>query len=122
MLDGKTTRFEGEVDLMIDTGQDSVRLHCFVSLSLVCGFSYIIGMDAVRGLGGVTVSSQSVPRFGNVDAGMKTSLVAAAGVTVASPLVVEDTDFSACFDGSRWKVFWKWKGEEPVLKKSMWRI
>ena len=116
MLDGKTTRCEGEVDLVIDTGQDSVKLHCFVSPSLVCGFSSIIGMDAVRGLGGVTVSSQSVPRFGNVDAGMKMSLVAAAGVTVASPLVVEDTDFSACFDGSCWKVSWKWKDEEPVLR------
>mgnify|MGYP001790949996 CR=1 FL=1 len=28
MLDGKTTRCEGEVDLVIDTGQDSVKLHC----------------------------------------------------------------------------------------------
>ena len=116
MLDGKTTRCEGEVDLVIDTGLDSVKLHCFVTPSLVCGFSAIVGMDAVRGLGGVTVSSQSVPSFGNVEQGMKMSLVAAVGVSAASPLVVEDTDFSACFDGSRWKVSWKWKGKEPVLK------
>ena len=116
MLDGKTTRCEGEVDLVIDTGLDSVKLHCFVTPSLVCGFSAIVGMDAVRGLGGVTVSSQSVPSFGNVEQGMEMSLVAALGVSAASPLVVEDTDFSACFNGSRFKVSWKWQGKEPVLK------
>ena len=29
---------------------------------------------------------------------------------------MEDTDFSASFDGNRWKVSWTWKGEEPVLR------
>ena len=64
-------------------------------------------MDAVRGLGGVTVDSRSVPRFGDVHEGTKMSLVAALGVSVGSPLMVDDTDFSAFFDGSRWKVYWK---------------
>ena len=59
----------------------------------------------------MTVSSQSVPHFGNVEHDMKMSLAAAVGDSVALPLVVEDTDFSACFDGSQWKVSWKWKGE-----------
>ena len=54
--------------------------------------------------------------FGFVDEGMEMSLVAAVGVNSVSPLVAEDTDFSGSFDGNRWKVSWKWKGEEPVLK------
>jgi hypothetical protein len=73
-------------------------------------------MDAVRGLGGVTVSSRSVPHFGNVDEGMHMSLVAAVGVSVVPSLEVEDTDFRAIYDGNQWKVSWKWKDEEPTLR------
>ena len=45
MLDGKTTQCAGEVDLVLDTCRDSVKLRCFVASSLVCGFSEILGMD-----------------------------------------------------------------------------
>lgn len=116
MLDGKTTVCEGEVDLMIKADSHSVGLRCFVANSLVCGFQAIIGMDAIRGLGGLTVSQTSVPRFGYVDESKKMSLVVAAGISEVSSVEVEDTDFSACFDGKRWTVSWKWKGEEPVLR------
>ena len=50
------------VDLKLDTGCDSVKLHCFVSPSLVCRFSAIISIDAVRGSGGLIVDLRSVPR------------------------------------------------------------
>lgn len=115
MLDGKTTICVGEVDLLLQTESGSVKLRCFVSPSLVCGFSAIVGMDAVRGLGGVSVSPLSVPRFGSVNQGEQLSFVAAAGISVSSTLEVDDTDFKACFDGKSWKVSWKWKTGEPVL-------
>jgi hypothetical protein len=75
-----------------------------------------VGMDARKGLGGVSVSPLSIPCFGSVDQGGQISLVAAVGVSLSSSLEVDDTDFKACFDGKNWKVSWKWKTGEPVLK------
>ncbi|XP_067949585.1 uncharacterized protein [Watersipora subatra] len=31
-------------------------------------------------------------------------------------LTIEDTDFKAVFDGTKWTVVWKWKSHEPELK------
>ena len=28
---------------------------------------------------------------------------------------IDDKDFEACFDGEKWTVGWKWKGDVPVL-------
>ena len=40
----------------------------------------------------------------------------------ASPMAVENQDFSAHFDGSKWTVSWTWKHRPPELKKRNWRV
>ena len=41
-------------------------------------------------------------------------------VAAAAPsMVVEDRDFSAHFDGSKWTVSWKWKNRPPELKNKI---
>ena len=118
MLDGKTTSCEGEVDISIQTEHMSVNLRCLVASTLVGGFSVILGMDAVKGFGGLTVDSTCTPCLGSIGSGVQLTMVAAAGLTWSNALCVEvdDCDFTALFDGSRWTVVWKWKVSEPVLK------
>jgi transposase InsO family protein len=77
----------------------------------------ILGMDAIKQLGGLHVSSAGVPSFGSQDQIHKVPPVEAVGMVEASPSVqVEDVDFVALFNGERWTVKWKWKSDEPILK------
>jgi len=116
MLDGNTTMCLGEVSLKITAGTRCVNVRCLVSKSLVCGCAAIIGMDAVKGLGGLTVSSQGVPSFGGARQYDKLAVVAVGVSNKPCSLQVEDADFVASFNDNKWTVTWKWKGGEPVLK------
>lgn len=113
MLNGNTTQCCGEVDVEVYVGGNSVRLRCLVAPELVCGCGLILGVDGIRKLDGVTISSSNHVQFGCSD-----RLVVAIGTEEPgdSNLRVEDSDFIANFDGSKWTVQWKWKAEEPVLR------
>ena len=67
----------------------------------------IIRMDVINEMGGVTIKEAEV-KFGDVHCA-----VAAHRLNVCK---IEDKDFEANFDGEKWTVKWKWKGEPPVLQ------
>ena len=113
MLDGKTTECLGEVELCIVVDGKTVNVRCLVSETLVCGCSLIMGMDVIRGLGGLYVSSEGVPRFEEMNETKGRPVVA---VGESSKVQVDDTDFTALFDGNKWTVRWKWKDSEPTLR------
>ena len=62
-------------------------------------------MDVVRLLGGLKVGVDEVAQFG----------LTVRREDMDSELSLEDVDFVARFDGSRWIVRWKWCGEVPKL-------
>ena len=71
------------------------------------GIEVIIGMDVINEMGSVTIKEAEV-KFGDVHCAM-----AAHRLNVCK---IEDKDFEANFDGEKWMVKWKWKGEPPVLQ------
>ncbi|XP_067943202.1 uncharacterized protein [Watersipora subatra] len=66
----------------------------------LCDCLAIIGMDAVKRLGGMSVSVEDVPSFGFCKGGEPTVAVGIRNKLIG--LQVEDTDFIATFDGKKW--------------------
>ena len=113
VLDGRRAGILGEscVDVLSSLGS-SVSVRCLIMNQLVSGYPVILGMDFIRGVGGVEIQGDGTAKCGG-----STSEVIGAGaeVTVGESLVVEDSDFVASFDEGKWVVSWKWKGEVPRL-------
>ena len=75
-------------------------------------FSFILGMDGIKALGGVTVDPRCGVRFGVEDV-----ICAATGVE----LKVDEPDFTAAYDPSTncWTAAWKWaEGKEPGVLRN----
>ena len=115
-VDGRVVRGVGEATVRLEVGDEQLEVKCLVMPSLVDSFRTILGMDVVARLGGVAVSAGGV-RFGR-----EAAAKVAAAVTMAeeTPVVeISDKDFEARFDGQKWTVGWKWRGETPVLRNKV---
>ena len=105
-------------------GTGFVRLQCGVGTAVelrVCvtarkplGYTFILGMDGIRALGGVTISAQGEACFNPV----KSSVCAAA-----TAVEVDERDFCATYDpvANHWTAAWKWanKNEPSVLQNQV---
>ena len=112
MLNGNTTQCSGEVEVNANVDGRNMRLSCIVSPELVCGCGLIMGVDGIFKLGGVTLRSGNSIQFGPTD-----NTVAAVSKERCDEiyLTVDDSDFTAVYDGNKWTVRWKWKSQEPVM-------
>lgn len=126
MLNGHVTKCKGEsLVTVIVSDTRKVDLRCLVAPCLVGGCFMILGMDGISKLGGVLVDGDSQVEFINsVDVKCAGAVVKDDQKTRNSGegcgghknrVVIHDRDFNASFDGDRWIVSWKWKGEEPRL-------
>lgn len=107
-VSGEKWKCEGvsNVLLQLDCGA-SVDICVSVTTSMPLGFKFILGMDGISALGGVTIDSESGVSFGREET------VCAVKHTV---LEVDEKDFSAVYDSvtNSWTASWKWTGgEEP---------
>ena len=109
-FDGREVRCLGYSRLSVEVGGETVVQDVRVVESLVGGVGYVLGMDIITKLGGVTVDGNIV-KFGK-------SGVCAMTVCQERKPDIEDIDFEAYFDGTGWTVryFWNELGE-PKLKK-----
>ena len=91
------------------------------------GFDFILGMNAISALGGVTVCSSHDVKFGPL--GQMSPSTGASPVHTSSPvqpiccsaITVDEPDFTASFDAEEnaWTVKWKWSnGHEPGVLKN----
>ena len=115
MLNGNTTQCYGEVNVAVNVENcESMLLRCLVAPELVCDCGLILGIDGICKLGGVTINADGGAIFS-----CSSNFVVAAGQKEVNkqPLpIIDDSDFTASFDGAKWTVAWKWKDHEPVLK------
>ena len=82
-----------------------VKVKAILMNHIIDGIDIIIGMDIINEMGGVTIKKAEVT-FEDVHCA-----VAAHWLNVYK---IEDKDFEANFNGEKWTVKWKWKGEPPV--------
>lgn len=98
----------GTVLLQVSCGA-YVDIYVIVTASKPLGFSFLLRMDGIKALGGVTVNAQGKVYFG------VEKMIFAASDTV---LKVDESDFSATYDPSSksWTIIWKWAGgREPDI-------
>lgn len=97
----------GTVRLQVNDGAYA-DIDVIVTTVKPLGFSFLLGIDGIKALGGVTIDSQGKAHFGPGIA----SLCAACD----SVIKVDEKDFNAIYDphSKTWTAVWKWaEGREP---------
>ena len=100
-VDGSTVSC-GEAFVEVRVDGQVVSLLCLVMDKLIPEFDVVLGMDAIKRLGGLRLHGDASLQFGLSAVGTKS-------------LEIEDADFQASFDGNKWTVRWRWVSEEPNL-------
>ena len=104
-VDGNEVVVEGKGQLELSIDGKDLLIECLVLSKLIPAFDLIIGMDVIAKLNGVCIDGNSSQvKF---------------GLTATDTLVIDDVDFEAKFDGSRWTIKWKWLAGEPVLSNQI---
>lgn len=110
-VDGRKIECRGEVVAPISVNDRVEWIECVVAEKLFDGIDAILGMDFVNQRGGVTLIGNLVKFFDKEVCETK------GVVALTCETAVEDTDFSAKFNGQFWTVSWRWKeGRPPQLK------
>ena len=101
-----------------------ISVRAIVADQILDGVDFVMGMDAIEQLGGVTVAGGEVT-FGRPRCAVSVKAACESGggdrreAGVGNrPCEIEDKDFHAEFDGERWTVEWKWKTEEPPVLRN----
>lgn len=110
MLNGNSTRCCGEITVDVFVHGQNVKVKCLMAPLLVCDFQMIIGMDVINTLGGVYVGND-----GKVWFGQPHCAVGVVKENHARTIKIDESDFTAIFDGVKWTVEWKWERGEPEL-------
>lgn len=108
MLNGESTRCSGEAVVDVEVNGSRMKVRCLVAPELVCEAEIILGMDVISRLGGVFVNSEGEAQFGGRQC-------AVGAVQIDKWIEIDETDFTANFDGVKWTVEWKWEKGEPEL-------
>ena len=106
-VDGRDIKCKGARQVEIKVRGVRVKVEAILMNRIIAGIDVIIGMDIINEMGGVTIKKAEV-KFGDVHC-----TVATHRLNVCK---IEDKDFEANFNGEKWMVKWKWKGEPPVLQ------
>jgi len=111
-FDGREVRCLGYDKVKVKIGEVSVEGDVRVVETLVGGVEFIVGMDIIDRLGGVTVVGDEV-KFG------RTGVCGMMVCRERNP-DIENKDFDAWFDGEKWTVRYKWNElGEPNLKNKV---
>ena len=128
-MSGERQRCEGvgRVQLRVSNG-DSVVVDVYVVDFKPLGFEFILGVNCISALGGVTISPSLAMHFGSADekpicaVATQVKKIVGAGVTQAEKTAGEgaiefdEPDFQVLFDASEkaWTATWKWSDDtEP---------
>ena len=100
----------GQVNVALQSGH-TATVDVLVVTQRPLGLPFILGMNGVDAMNGVTVSSSRSVRFGAELAERPEQAACSAAVVSA-----DETDFTVTYDAvkKKWSVLWKWSdGEEP---------
>ncbi|KAK4312976.1 hypothetical protein Pmani_015641 [Petrolisthes manimaculis] len=119
------TTVSGERYKCLGTSEVEVQLHSGGSVTVSAlvvpfkplNYAFVLGMNCIRALRGVTVSSSRSVQFGVEDC------KASAAVVTTETVTIDEKDFKLVYDeqANKWIVSWKWRGDgaAPWLKNSV---
>ncbi|XP_067936897.1 E3 ubiquitin-protein ligase rnf213-alpha-like [Watersipora subatra] len=125
MLNGYITTCKGETTLDIELDHScKITVQCMIAPKLVSGCQMILGMDGIAKLGGVSIDKNRGVLFGARQLRTVGVMLRNKASPVSHnddqqpPIVIDDRDFKAQFDGHKWTVAWKWLSREPILSNT----
>ncbi|XP_067933240.1 uncharacterized protein [Watersipora subatra] len=125
MLNGHITTCKGETTLDIELDHScKIKVQCMIAPKLVSGCQMILGMDGIAKLGGVSIDKNRGVLFGARQLRTVGVMLRNKASPVSHnddqqpPIVIDDRDFKAQFDGHKWTVAWKWLSREPILSNT----
>uniref|UniRef100_A0A5S6R0A2 Integrase catalytic domain-containing protein n=1 Tax=Trichuris muris TaxID=70415 RepID=A0A5S6R0A2_TRIMR len=115
-VDGKELRCQGTGIVSLEqNGGRRATVEAIIVNAKPLGFDFVLGMNGIEALGGVTVSKGPRVSFGS-----ESAEICSAGVDA---IRLEERDFSVAYDPVTrvWSAAWKWTGGEgpAVLKNSV---
>lgn len=108
-FDGSVIECSEEEVMTVNYNNINIRLKIIATENLLSGVDFILGMDGIEEMGGVSIKNNKV-KFG------KEEEHCVMVIEKKPVLKIKDRDFEARFDGEKWLVRWKWKNEIPELK------
>lgn len=117
VLGGSVIRSKGQCQVLFRSveGGEEAMLNCLVLDYLIDGVDFILAMDGISRLGGAFINREGQVRFGDMEAEQGASMVV---LESDKSLRIDDQDFEAEFDGTRWLMKWRWNDGEPMLRAS----
>ena len=101
--DGKTLNCRGYRKIKVDVGQvPAVNIEALVVDKQLLGFGQLLGIDAIKELGGAYLTESGEARFG--------------GLNRCAAISIDEQDFSVTYDRSykKWTASWRWaNGHSP---------
>ena len=114
-VSGHAERIVGNAKVDVDIGSKRLRVNCLILNEIIEGIDFIVGMDVIAEMGGVSIKEGEV-QFPSEDL----SLSAHSDEEAESDLIIHDKDFVATFNGEFWSVKWNWSSsEEPELSQQV---
>ena len=121
-VDGREVKCDGTSMVGVTVRGTVMKILAIVTQQIVLGVDIILGMDVITRLGGVTIKPDGVQFELHRCASSVQSPEFSGKTANAKPdnhCVIEDKDFHAEFNGTRWTVKWVWKGKPPVLRNKV---
>ena len=103
---------EARCDIVVEERQLSA-LSLYIVQQLPAGSSLLVGVDAIKKLGGFALR---LSPSGQMHVQFPQPATTSAALLKRPTAVIEDPDFRAEFDGQQWEVAWTWKQAPPELK------
>lgn len=126
MMDGSIVPCYTKQTIELSIKNMKIQVACLV-MDVLNDYELLLGMDAIKELGGVTIDERGAITFGkswlDCNTMVKTiesnSCKVAVDDTNVEEIVIDDTDFVIVFREGHWKVEWKWQNaKEPVISPS----
>ncbi len=112
-FDGSRNWCLGTAHVDIEFLGKSAVIRAIATMKLIEGVDLLIGMDVIGMIGGISI----------LPSGLVVVMKDVSCMQVCErrepPIVIEDVDFTAHFDGDKWRVEWKWLNGPPILKNSV---
>ena len=106
-VNGEVVKTEGEATVTLIIEGKKLKTSVMILKSVVNGINAIIGMDVINRCGGVHLYNGKI-EFGFVSIYTEKQIVG-----------INDKDFDAYFDGTKWTAKYKWKQGQPQLRNSV---
>ena len=115
-VNGKAISCEGTALVRLQISEWCIEHEFLVMKELIPGIPVILGLDVIDRFGGVSIGAGTVKfKKEKNDQQFEEVAMASCSSSKKEPIEINDPDFTGKFEGGKWTVAWRWKGDPPKL-------